>query len=167
MYIWNHENKVPSRLSPLWLCGTVHYVPKCIRCHKAIAVMTRRTHCSHDFIYITPILRLRDLSTLCVVDHLWLIIYRGQCLINPVVYYKFILRVYLSVYFGILVRLGTFKDKIFGHDYTVFVFVWITIFINVYVIVPLIWPFYLTELFLYCLITTLGYIYCVCVFSLF
>ena len=145
----------------LWnrtLCAQVHTLPQS-HCGDDF--------CSHDFIYITPILRLRDLSTLCVVDHLWLIIYRGQCLINSVVYYKFILRVYLSVYFGILVRLGTFKDKIFGHDYTVFVFVWITIFINVYVIVPLIWPFYLTELFLYCLITTLGYIYCVCVFSLF
>ena len=39
------------------------------------------------------------------------------------VYFKFSLWIYLSVYFGILVRLGTFNDKIFGHDYTVFVFV--------------------------------------------
>ena len=65
MYTWNHENNVPSWLSPQGLHGTVHYVPKCISCHKAIAVITGRTHCSHDFIYITPILLLCHLSTVC------------------------------------------------------------------------------------------------------
>ena len=44
---------------------------KCMSCHKAIVVITRRAHCFHDCIYITPILLLWDLSTLCVVDHLW------------------------------------------------------------------------------------------------
>ena len=41
-------------------------------CHKAIAVITKRAHCFHDYIYIyiTPILLLSDLSTLCVMDHL-------------------------------------------------------------------------------------------------
>ena len=28
-------------------------VPKCMSCHKAIVVITGRTHCFHDFIYIT------------------------------------------------------------------------------------------------------------------
>ena len=51
-------------------CVTVHHVPKCISCHKAIVVITGRTHWFHDCIYITPNLLLRDLSTLCVVNHL-------------------------------------------------------------------------------------------------
>ena len=32
---------------------TVHHVPKCMSCHKAIVVITGRAHCFHDFIYIT------------------------------------------------------------------------------------------------------------------
>ena len=51
-------------------CGTVHHVPKCMSCHKAIVVITGRAHCFHDYIHITLILLLSDLSTLCVVDHL-------------------------------------------------------------------------------------------------
>ena len=50
---------------------TVHHVPKCMSCHKAIVVITGRAHCFHDYIYVTLILFLWDLSTLCVVDHLW------------------------------------------------------------------------------------------------
>ena len=48
----------PLRLSPQWLCGnsctwaSVHHVPKCMSCHKAIVVITRRAHCFHDYIYI-------------------------------------------------------------------------------------------------------------------
>ena len=42
-------------------------------CHKATVVITGRAHCFHDCIYITPIL-LWDLSTPCVMDHLWLLI---------------------------------------------------------------------------------------------
>ena len=37
---------------------TVHHVPKCMSCHKAIVVITGRAHCFHDYIYITPILLL-------------------------------------------------------------------------------------------------------------
>ena len=48
----------------------MYHVPKCMSCHKAIVVITGRAHCFHDYIYITLILLLRDLSTLCVVDHL-------------------------------------------------------------------------------------------------
>ena len=35
---------------------TLHHVPNCMSCHKAIVVITRREHCSccfHDYIYIT------------------------------------------------------------------------------------------------------------------
>ena len=46
-------------------------MPKCMSCHKAIVVITGRTHCFPDSIYIMLILRLWDLSTLCVVNHLW------------------------------------------------------------------------------------------------
>ena len=30
----------------------VHHVPKCMSCYKAVAVITRRVHCFHDYIYI-------------------------------------------------------------------------------------------------------------------
>ena len=39
-------------------CGTVHHVPKCMSCHKAIVVKTGRAHCFHDYICITLILLL-------------------------------------------------------------------------------------------------------------
>ena len=51
IYIYNHENNVPSRLSPQWLCGSswtwtlnvydAHHVPKCMSCHKTIVVITQ------------------------------------------------------------------------------------------------------------------------------
>ena len=44
IYICNHENNVPSRLSPQW--------PKYMSCHKAIVVITGRAHCFRDYIYI-------------------------------------------------------------------------------------------------------------------
>ena len=52
-------------------CVTVHHAPKCMSCHKAIVVITATAHSFYDCMYITPILLLWDLSTLCVVDHLW------------------------------------------------------------------------------------------------
>ena len=33
-------------------CVTVHHVPKCMSCHKAIVVITGGAHCFHDYIYI-------------------------------------------------------------------------------------------------------------------
>ena len=39
-------------------CVMVHHVPKCMSCHRAIAVITERAHCFHGYIYITPILLL-------------------------------------------------------------------------------------------------------------
>ena len=52
-------------------CETVHHVSKCMSFHKAIVVITGRTYCFDDYIYITFILLLLDLITLCVLDHLW------------------------------------------------------------------------------------------------
>ena len=72
IYICNHENSVPSWFSLQWLRGnsctwaTVHHVPKCMSCHKAIVAITGRMYCFYDCIYITPILLLWDLSTVCV-----------------------------------------------------------------------------------------------------
>ena len=79
-----HENNVPSRLSPRWLYGNscTH-----MSCHKAIVVITERAHCFHDKIYIIVILLLWDLSTLCVVDHLWPLIY-----ITYILYHLYILK---------------------------------------------------------------------------
>ena len=54
---------------------TVHHVPKYMSCHKAIVVISGRAHCFHDYIYVTLILLLWDLSTMCVVDHLWPLIF--------------------------------------------------------------------------------------------
>ena len=56
-------------------CVTVYHVAKCMSCHKTTVVITGRTHCFHDYIYITIILLLWDLSNLCVVDQLWPLIY--------------------------------------------------------------------------------------------
>ena len=50
-------------------CVTIYHVPKCMSCHKVNMVITARAVCFHDCICITFILRLCDLSTLCVVDH--------------------------------------------------------------------------------------------------
>ena len=61
IYICNHENNVPPRLSPQWLCGnscTWASVPKWMSCHKAIVVITGRAHCFHGYIYTTLILLL-------------------------------------------------------------------------------------------------------------
>ena len=75
IYIYYHENNVPFRLSPQWLfgdsCTWAHDACKYMSCHKAIVVITGRTHCFHDNIYVTLILLLWELSTPCVVDHLW------------------------------------------------------------------------------------------------
>ena len=63
----------------------VHHMPKCMSCRNAIVVVTRRTHCFHDYIYITPIFLLWDLSTLYVVDHIWPLILRSfLCLLRTV-----------------------------------------------------------------------------------
>ena len=58
-------------------CGTIHQVPKWLSWHKAIVLITRSAHCFHDYIYVTLILVLWDLRTLCVVHHLWPLILRA------------------------------------------------------------------------------------------
>ena len=79
MYLCNNENNVPSSLWRQWLygisCTWAHDAPKCICCHKALVVIIGRAQCFHYYIYITPILLLWDFSTLCVMDHLWTLVY--------------------------------------------------------------------------------------------
>ena len=70
------ETNVPYRL-PQWLygksclshmmyrCNFVHHVPKCMSCNEAIDVITGKTHCFHDCIYIMPVLLLWDVSSVC------------------------------------------------------------------------------------------------------
>ena len=48
IYKCNHENNVPSWLSP----QIIHHVVKCMSCHKANVVITGRAHCFHDYIYL-------------------------------------------------------------------------------------------------------------------
>ena len=37
---------------------SVHHVPKCMSCHKAIVAISGKVHCFHDYIYVMPILLL-------------------------------------------------------------------------------------------------------------
>ena len=47
-----HHNGSLWQLMHLGTCTSVHHVPKCMSCHKAIVVITGRAHCFHDCIYI-------------------------------------------------------------------------------------------------------------------
>ena len=49
----------------IMVTSTVYHVPKCMRCHKAIVVITGRSHCFHGCIYITPSC-LCEIWALCV-----------------------------------------------------------------------------------------------------
>ena len=67
IYAYNHENNVPSWLSPQWLYGN-----SCTWAHDLQfkpVVITR-----YDCTYITLILLLWDLRTLCVVNHISLLV---------------------------------------------------------------------------------------------
>ena len=70
---WELFGSLVPAMCNLTLCAQVQ------SCHKAIVVITRRAYCFHDciYIFITPILLLWDLSTLCVVNHLWPLILRS------------------------------------------------------------------------------------------
>ena len=49
----------------------IHRVSKWMSSHKKIVVISRGKHYFNDYIYITPISCLWNLSTLCVIDRLW------------------------------------------------------------------------------------------------
>ena len=57
---YHHNGFVATHALGHMMCPTVattvHHVPKCMSCHKAIVVITGRAHCFHDYIYIRLIL---------------------------------------------------------------------------------------------------------------
>ena len=57
---YHHNGFVATHTLGHMKYGTVHHVPKCMSCHKAIVVITGRAYCFHDniYIYITLILLL-------------------------------------------------------------------------------------------------------------
>ena len=57
-------------IKPYIMCPITWVATKPLHCGD-----NRRVHCFHDNIYILLILLLWDLSTLCVVDHLWPLIF--------------------------------------------------------------------------------------------
>ena len=52
---FHHNGFVATHALGNVMYPTVHYVPNCMSCHKAIAVITERAHCSHYCIYIAPV----------------------------------------------------------------------------------------------------------------
>ena len=92
---------------------TVHHVPKCMSCHKAIVVITRRAHCFHDNIYSMLILLLWDLNNLYAGDYLWPLIKRQMttwkrqmskiCFKNIQSIHKYIIYIYIYVYIYIYI----------------------------------------------------------------
>ena len=60
MTIW--QIKPSAHDVPLQLCSSC---AKCMSCDEAIDVITGRSHCFHDCIYIMPVLLLWDLSNVC------------------------------------------------------------------------------------------------------
>ena len=65
---YHHQGFVATHALGHMMHGwTVHNVPKCMSCHKAIVVITGRAHCFPDCIYASLGLIRKDggLSTLC------------------------------------------------------------------------------------------------------
>ena len=57
IYNTNMETICPPGFHHNGSVATLHHVPKCMSCHKAIVVITGRANC-HDYMYITLILLL-------------------------------------------------------------------------------------------------------------
>ena len=88
------------------LCAQMHELPQ------AIVVIPGRAHCFHDCIYITLILLLWDLSTLCVVDHLWPLVYMYICIVYIIysiyiyIYIIYMIYIYICIYIWTCRSLG-------------------------------------------------------------
>ena len=83
-------------------CVTVHYVPKCMNCHRAIVVITKGANGFHDCIYITLILLLWDLNTMC----------RGSLMTMYLHTHTYI---YIYIYIYIHTQAYTYIEYIFAH----------------------------------------------------
>ena len=81
-------------------CVIVYRVPKCMRCHKAIVVITRRAHGFHDYIYTYIYIRY-------IVIHIYIL-----CIFY--IYIYMYIYIYICIYKMYYVRLkitGTNKPK--------------------------------------------------------
>ena len=102
-YICNHENNVPSWLSPQWLYGnscthavmqkTVHHVSKCMSCHKAIVVTTRSSHSFHDHTH-TDIYRYIDIYIHIYIHYIYIYTY-----IRIYIYIIIVICILFCIYF--------------------------------------------------------------------
>ena len=102
-----------------------HHVSECMSSHKELVLITRRAHCFHDWIYITPILLLWDLSNVCVVDQIW-----SQSLILYIFIYIFIKNIlYICIYN--IYNIYTYKCLWIIHKY-IYIYIYI-IYIYVYI----------------------------------
>ena len=118
---YHHSNFVATH-------ATVHNVPKCMCCHNTIVVITGRAHCFHDCIHIKPILLLWDLSTLCVADHLWPLMYT---------YTYTYMYVYICIYMNIYIYIYVY----------IYMYICIWIFIYLYYIYVYIYPIYILHIY--------------------
>ena len=101
--------------SKLRSCAQVHERS----CHKATVVITERTHCFHDSIFITPILLLWNLSTLCVCvfwityNHLYIIYiyiyilhYIHISIYNTYIYIHINIHIHTHIYIHIYIHIN-------------------------------------------------------------
>ena len=89
----------------------------CMSFYKAIVMIPARAYFFHDYIYITPILLLWCLSTLCVMDNLWPLMITYNIYIYIYMYYDvlciYMINMYIYIYIYIymyryvyIIRLG-------------------------------------------------------------
>ena len=128
---------------------TVHHVPKCMSCHKAIVVITGKAHCFHDCMGIAPILLMSGLGSLCVVgvlDHLSSIIHTYIYIYNIYIYIYIYVYIYKLVLYFVYCVYSIFSSKLYSlkiedcdntHEtissYNLFVFYSSTIYHHLYI----------------------------------
>ena len=96
-------------------------MPKRITCH--IVVITGRTHCFHDNIYIMLLWDLRN--TLCIMDHLWPLLFLSISIFIYVYIYIYICICIIYIYIYILYILYI--------DVYIYIYIYINIYIYIYV----------------------------------
>ena len=74
IYVYIYVYNISSNTPRVWFvehslthsykdCLNRRCMPKSLSCHNIIVVITRKTHCFHIYMYVTPIVLLSDLST--------------------------------------------------------------------------------------------------------
>ena len=105
-------------------------------CQKAIVVITRRAHCFHDKIYIMLIMLLWDLSTLCVVDHLW-----TAYILHIIYTYKYI---YIYNFHSINYFHFISKNYIYINMY---IYIYINMYIYIYIFIYIYYFFCIVDIY--------------------